>query len=216
MLAIIWLSNLKWSEQNFCPFPWSHVPASLLVIVGELPVLLSKSIPSQMLRSPPFSSTPQYPRAVGHLSFCTGVCPGAHKCPLPSPSGRWDPWTHIPHQLPPHFTFSLYNKMTWKCYLYLLLPHPFSYSILNLVHSGLSPPHSAETALVKINYDHGHHMPAQWPTLSPHLTTCKQHLTQLMHALLLVLFFYLSTFHHTWHILYMYFHILHVCSYLHI
>jgi len=117
------------------------------------------------------------------FSFFTGLPPEAYKHPLPSPTGRWDSWTHIPLRLPPISLFIFIAKCceniayTW-CF------HIRPPILLNPVHSGFSPLHSAETASVKItSVTTTCHVSGQ---VSPHLTTFKQHLTQLIHSLLLV------------------------------
>lgn len=102
------------------------------------------------------------------------------------------------------FTGKCPENIIYTCWFHIL-----PLILFEPVHLGFSPPYSAETAPVKVSYDC--HMPHKWQILSPYLMTCKQHLTQLIH-ILLVLFCLHSTFHPTWYILHMY---LHICSYLH-
>lgn len=127
-----------------------------------------------------------------HISPSPHLCLGAHPFSFTRvPCSSWAPFlhhwlmsrithTHILYHLPLgdgtleltvpsschhislfSFTAKSLENIVYICCFYFLLP------ILNPVYSGFSPPYSAETGLVKVNYDPDHHKPDEWLTLRP-------------------------------------------------
>lgn len=120
-LLIISLSNQKQSEQNFYSFPWPYLQTCYHGWTSCAPN--RSPSPHWYSGAHCFLSTQEYPMAIGHLSFFTGLFPEAHKHPLPSPTGRWKSWTHITLQLPPYFTFFAFTIKCLKNIVYICCFH---------------------------------------------------------------------------------------------